>query len=353
MAKKKKKSSPTKKFILALVMVILIGGLYSVWQFYQVAYSNNVHLDKGEEPYIYIKTSSTFEDVTNALYEKDIIVDHASFEWMAEKKKYKYNVKPGKYRIKKRMSNNDLINMLRSGNQEPVMIILNQIRTKTDLASQVGKQLEADSTELLTLLNKDSYMKQYDLNSENALALFLPNSYEFYWNTDAKGFMDRMEKEYNRFWTKERKNKAKALGLKPNEISILASIVEKETSKSSEKPIVAGVYINRLKKGMLLQADPTLIYAVGDFTITRVLNVHKQIDSRYNTYKYAGLPPGPICLPDLNTIDAVLNYQKHDYLYFCANSDMSGSHVFAKTYNQHLVNARRFQQELNKRKIYR
>lgn len=350
---KKKKGSFLKKFILSFIMVMLIGGGYTFWHFYSMAFRDNVHLSEGEDPYIYIKTGSNFDDVTKALYNRNMIIDKPSFEWMAEKKKYKYNVKPGRYQIKKGMSNNDLVNMLRSGIQTPVKIILNQIRFKQDLASQVGTQLEADSTELLTLLNKDSYMNQFGMNAENSLAFFLPNTYEFYWNTDAEGFMERMKKEYDRFWTEGRRAKAQALGLKPSEVTILASIVEKETSKASEKSTVAGVYLNRLNKGMLLQADPTLIYAIGDFTIKRVLNVHKQVDSRYNTYMYSGLPPGPICLPDLNTVDAVLNYQKHDYLYFCASPEMNGTHVFAKTYNQHLVNARRFQRELDKKGIYR
>lgn len=351
--KKAKKSSFLKKVIIAFLVIVLgIGGI-SVWQFYKLTYKNNVHIGEGESPYIYIRTGSSFDDVKQALYDRDIIIDQVTFEWFAELRGYKYNIKPGRYKIEGKMGNKELLDMLRAGLQTPLNIVLNKIRTKQDLASQVGKQLEADSLELLRLLNSNSFMHDYGLNAENAMTLFLPNTYEFYWNTDAKGFLERMGKEHERFWTEERKAKAKATGLTPSDITILASIVEKETNLRSEQPIVAGVYLNRLKKGMLLQADPTLVFAVGDFTIKRVLNKHKEIDSPYNTYKYKGLPPGPICLPDIKTIDATLNHQKHDYLYFCANSDMSGTHVFAKSYQQHLVNARRFQSELNKRKIYR
>lgn len=355
MAKKKvqKKTSFLKKVIIAFLVIVIGGGTFSAWEFYRFTFKNNVHIDEGDNPYIYIRTGSNFDDVKQALYDRDIIIDQVTFEWFAELRGYKNNIKPGRYKIKGKMGNKELLDMLRAGEQTPLNIILNQIRTKKDLASQVGKQLEADSTELLRLLNSDSFMHDYGLNASNAMTLFLPNTYEFYWNTDAKGFITKMQKEHERFWTEERKAKAKALKLSPSEVTILASIVEKESTVRSEQPTIAGVYINRLNKGMLLQADPTLVFAVGDFTITRVLNKHKEVESPYNTYKYKGLPPGPICLPDSRTIDGVLSYKKHDYLYFCANSDMTRTHVFAKTYAQHLVNARRFQNELNKRKIYR
>lgn len=351
--KKAKKSSFFKKVIIAFLVIILSIGGISVWEFYKLTFKNNVHIDEGGSPYIYIRTGSTFDDVKQALYDQDIIIDQVTFEWFAELRGYKHNIKPGRYKIQGKMGNKELLDMLRAGIQEPLNIVLNQIRTRENLASQVGKQLEADSTELLRLLNSNSFMHDYGLNAENAMTLFLPNTYEFYWNTNAREFIDRMNKEHERFWTEERKAKAKATNLTPSEITILASIVEKETQNRSEQSTVAGVYLNRLNKGMLLQADPTLVFAVGDFTIKRVLNKHKAVESPYNTYKYKGLPPGPICLPDIKTIDNTLNHKKHDYLYFCANPDMSGTHIFAKTYQQHLVNARRFQSELNKRKIYR
>jgi UPF0755 protein len=201
------------------------------------------------------------------------------------------------------------------------------------------------------LFNDDLYLKQYGFNSENCIAMFIPNTYEFYWNTPAKKFMERMAREYKAFWNPSRKMKAKTIGLTQAQVAVLASIVEQETHRDDEKPIVAGVYLNRYKKGWKLEADPTLVYALGNFTVQRVLNQYKEIDSPYNTYMYAGLPPGPICIPSISSIDAVLNYSKHEYFYFCARDDFSGYHCYAKTYTEHLVNAKRFQKELNRRKI--
>ncbi len=249
------------------------------------------------------------------------------------------------------MNNNELVNLLRSGKQVPVKFVINNCRVKQEVISLAGKQLEVDSNRLSAIFNNEEFLSKYGLNAENAGTLFIPNTYEFNWNTSAEQFFERMYKEHQKFWTAERKIKANAMKLSESQVSILASIVEKETRKKSEMPIVAGVYMNRLKKGMLLQADPTLVFASGNYNINRVLNSHKEIASPYNTYKYSGLPPGPICITDTRAIDAVLNYEKHDYLYFCANPDMSATHIFAKTYEQHQVNARKFQQELNKRKI--
>jgi UPF0755 protein len=200
-------------------------------------------------------------------------------------------------------------------------------------------------------MNDTAYISSFGFSSDNFLAMFLPDTYEFWWNTTADQFMQRMKTEYEKFWNQERNQKAVKTGLTTAEVSILASIVEKETSQNDEKPILAGIYMNRINKGMPLQADPTLIYAIGDFSISRVLNIYKEIDSPYNTYKFKGLPPGPICLPSKASIDAVLNYSRHGYLYFCARDDFSGYHAYAVTYQQHMVNARKFQKELNRRGI--
>ncbi|NQY68796.1 MAG: endolytic transglycosylase MltG, partial [Flavobacteriales bacterium] len=216
---------------------------------------------------------------------------------------------------------------------------------------RIGKQIEADSISILTLLKDGHYLNRINVKSESVLSIFIPNTYEFYWDTSAQDFIQRMKKEYGEFWSVSRLKKAKKVGLSKIEVSVLASIIQKETSKNDEKPRIAGVYLNRLKKGMKLQADPTLIYALKDFTIRRVLNKHKLIDSPYNTYMNAGLPPGPICLPEIASIDAVLESESHNYLFFCAKEDFSGYHSFAASYGQHLLNARRYQRELNKRKI--
>lgn len=354
MAKKKaKNSSASWKKIVAIVVVIIVclGGV-SAWELYSMIYRPNVGF-KADEKYFYIPTGSVYQDVSNALVQQGIIINQTSFDWVSEQKKYKLNVKAGRYKLERGMSNNELVNLLRSGEQEPVMVTFNNVRFKEELAGKVASYIEADSLAIISLLNDRDFANKYGFNTTTLFTLFLPNTYEFWWNTSAEQFMERMAGEYKNFWTAERKQKAQKLGLSQSDVSILASIVQKETNMSDEKPVVAGVYLNRLKKGMLLQADPTLVYANRDFTARRVLNSHKAIDSPYNTYRYKGLPPGPICLPSIQSIDAVLNAKTHSYLYFCAKADGSGYHSFASTYNEHLNNARAFQRELNKRKVYR
>jgi len=354
MAKKKAKSSPSlgKKFLtITLLLIVALGG-YSAWKFYSVIFRPNVGFTENDR-YFYIPTKSSFEQVSVALAKEGIIQNQATFNWVAEQKNYKRHVKAGRYLLARGMSNNNLVNLLRSGVQKPILVTFNNVRFKEDLAGKVAAFLEADSTQIITLLNNQKFVSKYGFNTTTFLTLFLPNTYEFYWNTSAEEFVIKMTSEYKKFWTAERKQKAKALGLSQSEVSILASIVQKETNKNDEKPTVAGVYLNRLKKGMLLQADPTLVYANRDFTARRVLNKHKKIDSPYNTYKYKGLPPGPICLPSISSINAVLNAKKHSYLFFCAKADNSGYHSFAATYKEHLRNARAFQRELNRRKVFR
>lgn len=265
---------------------------------------------------------------------------------LAEYKKLDKKYKPGRYRITANMSNNALVNMFAGGRQIPVKITFNNIRTRKELAERVGEQLECGKDSLLNLLNDEKTAEKYGLNKDNFLVLFIPNTYEFYWNTSANQFVSRMHSEWKNFWTADRLKKAKSIGLTPAEVSVLASIVKGETNKSNEMDEIAGVYINRLKKGWKLQADPTVIFGIGDFTITRVLKKHLEYDSPYNTYIHEGLPPGPIILPDATVIDKVLNYSHHDYMYFCAKEDFSGYHNFAVTSSQHSANARKYQQAL-------
>jgi UPF0755 protein len=298
---------------------------------------------------IYIPSESDYDDVKHILYSHGVILNRNSFEWLSERKKYPELVKAGHYLIKDGMSNDELINMLRSGEQVPVKVIFNNIRTREQFAKKIGEQLEADSASVIALLNDSAYIGQFGLVTETALTLFLPNTYEFYWNTDAEQFMERMNREYMTFWEGERERKAEALDLSRQEVVILASIVEKETNMNDEKATISGVYVNRLNRNWRLQADPTLVYASGDFGITRVLNVHKEIDSPYNTYKYPGLPPGPICIPSIASIDAVLNTEDHDYLFFCAKDDLSGYHVFARSITQHNRNARAYRRAIENR----
>jgi len=310
-----------------------------------------VDLGGKQEQYIYIPTNSGFEDVKKILFKQNIIKDTNTFEWLCEHKAYTSNVKSGRYLLKNHMSNNELINMLRSGAQEPVRLTFNNIRTKDKLISRVSKNIEADSVSLQKLLTDTAFLKKYDLNADNVLCIFIPNTYEIFWDTPADKFFQKMYDEYRKFWNQKRRDKTAEIGLSPNQVVILASIVYQETKKKDDMPKIAGVYINRLHKGMPLQADPTVIFAIGDFSIKRVLTSQTQYNSPYNTYIHTGLPPGPICLPEGYVIDQVLDYEKHDYLYFCAKDDLSGYHSFARTAAQHAQNAQRYHNALNRLKI--
>ncbi len=331
----------------AVLSVVVSGGGYYI---YKELFSPNVIVHGGAN-YLLIPTGSSFEDVVKLLDEKKLLINDNSFQWTAMRMKYVNSVKPGRYLIKPKMNNKELVSLLRSGKQVPVQVVFNNIRTKQQLADRVGAQLEAKPYALLNLMNDEDYVSKLGFTSENILSLFIPDTYEMYWNTSPDQFLQHMKKENEKFWTEDRIRKSREIGFKMAEVSVLASIVQQETNKEDEKSIIAGVYINRIKKGMKLEADPTLVYALGDFSINRVLNVYKEIDSPYNTYKNAGLPPGPICLPTRASIDAVLHYVHHSYIYFCAKEDFSGHHSFATTYDQHCLNARRFQKALDRRGI--
>lgn len=320
---------------------------------YRGVYSSNVSLGIKEKTYFYIHTGADVQDVIDSLYHKGYIVNRNTFEWVLNQKNYANNIHPGKYLLKDDMSNNDLVNLLRSGEQVPVKVAFNNVRTLDEMADKVSHNLEFTKEELMNLLSSPEVYTKYGFNESTFATMFLPNTYEFYWNTSATDFIDRMASEYKQFWTEERKAKAKKAGLSQSEVSILASLVESEQNmKYDEQPTIAGLYINRIRKNMLLQCDPTVKFACQDLDAQRVTNAMLEKDSPYNTYKYPGLPPGPIRLPSIRTIKSVLNYEQHGYIYMCAKEDFSGYHNFAKTYNQHLVYARRYQRELNKRRIY-
>lgn len=274
-------------------------------------------------------------------------------EWVAASKNFHKDIKPGRYVIDRGIGCNAFINMLKGGRQSPVMVTFNNIRTLNDLAGKVGRQIEADSVQIVAFLANPADYEKDGFTHENVISVFIPDSYEFYWNTTAGGFYKRMLREYKNFWTSERLKKAENISLKPVEVSTLASIVEEEVLKNDEKPRIAGVYLNRLKMGIPLQADPTVKFAVNDFTLTRILKKHLLVDSPYNTYKYQGLPPGPISCPGESSIDAVLNAEKHDYLYFAAKADFSGYHNFSRTLSEHNHYAAQYQRELNRRGIFR
>lgn len=352
MAKKSKhkKKIFTKVILISLSIIIIILASIA-YSYYNKIYKENVRIDLKDE-YVYIPTGSTFDDVVRILTKEQILKDLSSFEWLAEVKKYNQNIKPGRYRIKKGMNNNELINLLRSGKQEPVRLTIRGFRNYQVLAGYISHKLEADSTSICNIFEDPLMAEKYGFNEHNFVSIIIPNTYEFFWNTSAIDFFERMALEYKKFWTTERKNKAQNIGLSQTEVAILASIIQSETNKKDEMPNIAGVYINRLKKGMLLQADPTVIYAVGDYSIHRVKQEHLEYDSPYNTYIHSGLPPGPIAIAYPYALDAVLNYNNHNFLYFCAREDFSGYHVFAKTLEEHLNNARKYQRELNKKKIF-
>ena len=339
-----------KKILFLVLTLLLLAAAVVAYIFYQRIFSPNVKL-KDHKTFFYIRTGSDFNQVATELTDQHILIKTESFKWLAERMNYTERVIPGRYEITDNMNNRQLLQLLRSGKQVPIKITFNNIRTKSDLASRISKQIEADSTQIAAMLSDSLLLKEEALNSDNVLCLFIPNTYEMYWNTSATDFFKRMKREYDNFWNTSRRQKAEQQGLTPVQVSILASIVQSETKQNAEKPRVAGVYLNRLRQNWKLEADPTLVFALGDFSIKRVLNEYKTIDSPYNTYKYFGLPPGPICLPDISSIDAVLNAESHQFMYFCAREDMSGFHSFAKDYNTHLLNARRYQAELNRRNI--
>lgn len=341
------------KFILGGLGIAIIIGLVVAFLLYRTMFLPNVQTPGHEDFSFYIRTGAGFNEVKQQLFSQGLIADKNSFLWLADRKNYPAKVKAGRYILRDGMSNDALINMLRSGAQTAIKLTFNNVRDIRQLAGRISKQIEADSVSLLQMMNNDEFLQKTGFRRETIPAMFLPNTYEFYWNSNAEAFVSRMFQEYLNFWNEDRKRKAKAIRLSPVEVSVLASIIDRETSVESEKAMIAGVYMNRLKDNWLLQADPTLIFALNDYSIRRVLDVHKNIESKYNTYKYPGLPPGPICIPTLSAIEAVLNYQKHNYYYFCAKDDFSGKHAFAKTYNEHIVNARKFQKALNNQKIYR
>jgi UPF0755 protein len=348
---------PGKKIIPANLMPWILIGMVAVTsmiaaiRFYNRVFKCNINLKGVPSTIFYIHSGSGFKEVSLALRETGLIIDQKSFEWLSERKNYVSRVRPGRYRIKDKMTNLELVNLLRSGMQEPVLLKIQNVRTKEELAGRIGRRLEADSANLVRLFNDPVFLERFGLTPTTLFKLFIPNTYEVYWNTSPSQLFSRMNKEFNAFWNEKRKNQAALEGLSIEQVVTLASIVEKETARDDEKPMIAGVYLNRLKKHMPLQADPTVIFALNDYSIRRVLNSHTRTASPYNTYLHPGLPPGPICLPSISSIDAVLQPVKHSYLYFCAREDFSGYHSFASDLTTHNRNARKYQQAIDKLKI--
>lgn len=334
--------------VFVIVAIIIATGGYVL---YKRLFKPNVALQENTT-YLYIPTGSDLASVTTLLKEKQIISNAKTFLWVAQRKNYE-KILPGRYKIQQGMSNNDLVNLLRSGKQEPVNVTFNNVYTVEQLAGKVSAFIEADSLDFIHYFDTATFFDRYFISKENIITIFLPNTYEFYWNTSAEQFVQRMKKEHDKFWTQKRADKAAGIGFTPQEVYTLASIVYAETKKEDEAARIAGVYVNRINKNIPLQADPTLKFALGDFTIKRILNKDKEVNSPYNTYKYTGLPPGPICMPPTSYLDAVLNFEKHDYIFFCAREDFSGYHSFARTLAEHNQNARRYQNALDNAGILR
>lgn len=339
-----------RRIILSLFLIgLLIGGGFVYFK-YQEIFAPNVPEDLSDS-FFFIPTGTEIHEVSDMLDDQGFLINKAGFDWVADRMNYK-KVKPGKYKIQPGWSNRKLVGILRSGNQHPVKVVINNGRLLEDVAGKAAKNIEIDSTTIFHKITDKEFLTSNGLTAETAMSLFIPNTYEFFWNTDENKFTERMLKEHQKFWSsKNRISKAEQLDMSKEEVYTLASIVERETAKADEKPRIAGVYLNRIERGIPLQADPTVVFALKQFDLRRVLNKHLEYDSPYNTYKYSGLPPGPISMASISSIDAVLNAEKHNYLYFCAAPEKPGYHAFAKTLQGHNANARKYHKWLRERGI--
>jgi UPF0755 protein len=348
----KKSRMPT--LLMALVALLLLGFLV-FFDKIMALYGSNVP-EKLEDPYFCIPTGATYPDVLDLLKTKGFIVDEKSFDIVADLMSYKNSqVRPGRFKIKAAWGNRDLVKHLRNGDQAPVNITLNYERMPENVAAKAARYVEADSISIANLLQDSNYLGEHGYTPQTIMSIFIPNTYQFFWNTSPKQFLERMMEENKKFWAKnDRTLKAQAMNMSPEQIYTMASIVEKETLANSEKVRIAGVYLNRLtseETGRRLQADPTVVFATRDFATRRVTQKHLKFVSPYNTYLNAGLPPGPIAMATASSIDAVLNAEKHNYVFFCAKPDNSGLHTFAETYKQHLVNVAKYHQLLNEKGV--
>jgi UPF0755 protein len=342
----------SKKGHIYRISIILLIGVTGLLLLFRVMLGINP--GSGEKNLeIFVPTGAEYRQVLDTLELKNLIQSKSVFTWIANRKKYPAHIKPGRYIVNENINYLNLINLLRSGNQVPVRITFNNVRTLNDLAGKIGGKIEADSSQIITFLSDQNNYINDGFTKENVISVFIPDTYEIFWNTSADGLYKRMLREYKTFWNQTRLNEANEKGLNPIQVGILASIIDDEVVKPEEKPRIAGVYLNRLNRGMPLQACPTIKYALNDFTITRILDEYLKIDSPYNTYIHKGFPPGPIRCPSIEGIEAVLNAEKHDYIFFAAKADFSGYHNFSRTLAEHNRYAAEYQRELDKRKIYR
>jgi UPF0755 protein len=331
-----------KKIITGILLFILLVACFFAWK----VFSPSVSTPGGE--FFYIRTGATYAEVKQELVSKKFLPGSAWFDMVSKILRYK-NIRPGRYKINNGMSLFKLVRLLKNGKQSPISIVITKIRTKEDLARKIGSQFECDSTQMIHFLNNADSLREYDLDSNIVMTAVMPYTYNMNWNTTPKKVFQNFFTAYKNFWTTERRQKAGNLNLSPTQVSILASIVDEETNLKSDRPNIASVYLNRMKKGMPLQADPTIKFALRDFKLKRIYDTHLAVRSPYNTYLNTGLPPGPICTPSVETIDAVLDAPQTNYLYFVASSNFDGSSVFTSDYKEHMKYAKAYQQAMNKR----
>ncbi len=339
-----------KKTIRNISILLLSTAAFGVIVLYSI-FGSNTGKNAGAD-YFFLNTGDSYEIALKKLVDGDYIKNGNSFKMVANAMNLPRKIRPGRYKIKKGMSNYKIVRMLRSGNQIPVRVVINRLRIKPDLAHILSANLEADSTEIIRLLNDDTFLNKLGFDTNTAMAMVIPDTYEFYWTSSAEKSLRKLANHYKRFWSAARIEKAKAHGVTPIEAVIVASIVDEETNVTEDKPNIASVYLNRVRIGMPLQADPTVKFGIGDFSIQRITGKMLKHESPYNTYMHAGLPPGPICTPTMSSIKAVLDAPKTGYLYFCAKADFSGHTAFAKTLNEQINNARAYHRALNARGIH-
>jgi len=340
----------TKLTILLPIAVISIVAAIAAFDYYRTFYANNLTEKAAEECFVKVYKNYSFDTLCQAMEESGALLDATTFKRAARHMKLNEGFKAGFYKFDKQMNNKALVRMIASGWQKPVHISFSgYIRSLGRFAKILSEQFEADSACFAAVLTDKSVMEKYGFEEESFIGMFIPNTYEFYWTETPEKVIDRFSREYTAFWNPERQAQAKDAGLSQKQVSTLASIVIEETKYEPEMPVIAGVYLNRIRKGIPLQADPTVKFALNTKGITRILNKHLKIDSPYNTYRIKGLPPGPITMPPICAIDAVLNYSHHKYLYFCARETFDGQHNFAETMSQHRANARAYHKALNVR----
>ncbi len=334
-----------KIFIILGVVLLAIAGYL-----YVLLFGSNTG-EFSDKTFLFVPTGSTYSDLLKNLEENHVVRNIHSFDQMAKRIGLPTSVHPGKYQIKQGMGNFTIVQMLKGGKQIPVKLVINKLRTEDDIVRKICSSLDADSNAMRMLFKDTSFLSKYHIDSNQIQVIVMPDTYQFYWNTDSRKAMEKIAKNYMKFWTKDRRDKAKKMNLSVSQVITLASIVEEETNIDEDKPKIASTYLNRLRKGMPLQADPTLKYAVGDFMLKRLTEVQMRSFSLYNTYRNKGLPPGPICTPATATIDATLDAPQTDYLYFCAREDLKGYSNFSSTYTEHMANAKKYQEALNNRGI--